>query len=98
MSVSLLNSWPCALQPLLEREEVLDDAVVDDDDVARAVAMRMGVVLVRLAVRGPARVAHAERAVQLLSPTASPSRFDSFPSARTTSTPLPLTTATPALS
>src|SRR5687767_9806160 len=29
-------------------------------NVGRAVAMRMGVVLVRLAVRGPARVTHAE--------------------------------------
>ena len=50
------------LESLLDREEVFDDAVVDDHDLAGAVAVRMGVVLVRLAVRGPARVAHAERA------------------------------------
>jgi hypothetical protein len=54
------------LELLLEREEVLDDAVVDDDDVSTAVAMRVGVVLVRLAVRGPARVAHAEAALERL--------------------------------
>ena len=59
-----LELVPDLLQPLLDREEVLDDAVVDDHDLAGAVAMRMGVVLVRLAVRGPARVAHAERAFE----------------------------------
>ncbi len=53
-------------QPLLQRQEILDDPVVDHDHVARAVAMRVRVVLVRLAVRRPARVAHAERAVQLV--------------------------------
>ena len=61
-----LEFVPGLLQPLLEREEVLDDAVVDDDDFPGAVAVRVGVVLVRLAVRGPARVAHAEGAVQRL--------------------------------
>src|SRR3954451_3958022 len=54
------------LQALLEREEVLDNAVVDDHDLSGAVAMRMGIVLVRLAVRRPARVTHAERTVQRL--------------------------------
>src|ERR1043166_5957270 len=61
-----LELVPRLLQPLLEREEVLDDAVVDDDDLAGAVAVRVGIVLVRLAVRGPARVAHAERAFERL--------------------------------
>src|SRR5436190_14481448 len=54
------------LEALLDREEVLDDPVVDDHHLAGAVAMRMGVVLVRLAVRGPAGVAHAERALERL--------------------------------
>jgi hypothetical protein len=64
VSVSVLNSCPCFCSRLLQREEVLDDAVVDDDDVAGAVAVRVRVVLVRLAVRGPAGVAHAEVAVE----------------------------------
>src|SRR4029079_15292676 len=61
-----LELVPRLLQALLEGEEVLDDAVVDHDDLAGAVAVGMGVVLVRLPVRGPARVAHAERAAQRL--------------------------------
>ena len=52
-----------ALQLLLQLEVVLDDAVVDDDDAAGAVAVRMGVLLGRPAVRGPARVADAVVAV-----------------------------------
>ena len=48
-----------ALQLLLQLEIVLDDAVVDDDDAAGAVAVRVGVLLGRPAVRGPARVADA---------------------------------------
>ena len=47
------------LQLLLQIEVVLDDAVVDDDDLAGAVAVRMGVLLGRPAVRRPARVADA---------------------------------------
>ena len=50
-------------QLLLQLEIVLDDAVVDDDDLAGAVAMRMGVLLGRPPVRGPARVADAVVAV-----------------------------------
>ena len=42
-----------------ELEVVLDDAVVDDDDPARAVAMRVRVLFGRPAVRGPAGVAEA---------------------------------------
>ena len=52
------------LQPLLQREKVLDDAVVNDDHLAGAIAVRMGVVLVRLSMRGPPRVAHPERSLQ----------------------------------
>ena len=47
------------LQLLLQIEVVLDDAVVDDDDLAGAVAVRMGVLFGRPAVRRPARVADA---------------------------------------
>ena len=50
---------PLALQLLLQIEIVLDDAVVDDDDLAGAVAVRMRVLLGRPAVRRPARVADA---------------------------------------
>src|SRR6185295_11675178 len=41
----------------LQIEIVLDDAVVDDDDLARAVAVRMRVLLGRPAMRRPPRVA-----------------------------------------
>ena len=48
-----------ALQLVLQIEVVLDDAVVNDDDAARAVPMRVGVLLSRPAVRCPARVPDA---------------------------------------
>ena len=54
---------PFLLQLLLQIEVVLDDAVVDDDDAAGAVAMRMRVLFGRAAVRRPARVADAVLAV-----------------------------------
>ena len=66
MSVSVLNSWPCAWSSLLQVEVVLDDAVVDDDDASGAVAVRVGVLLGRPAVCGPARVAHAVQAIDRL--------------------------------
>src|SRR5216684_502719 len=47
------------LELLLQIQVVLDDAVVDDDDLARAVAVRVGVFLGWPAVRRPARVADA---------------------------------------
>ena len=47
------------LELLLEIEVVLDDAVVNHDDLAGAVAVRMRVLLGRPAVRGPTRVADA---------------------------------------
>ena len=50
---------PLALELVLQIEVVLDDAVVDDDDLAGAVAVRMGVLLGRPAVRRPPRVADA---------------------------------------
>jgi hypothetical protein len=51
---------------LAQRQEVLDDAVVDDDDLAACVPVRVGVLLARRPVGGPARVADAERAFQRL--------------------------------
>ena len=48
----------------LEVEVVFDDAVVDDDDAAGAVAMGMGVLFGGAAVGGPAGVADAEGAVE----------------------------------
>ena len=50
-----------ALQLLLQLEVVLDDAVVNDDDLVGAVAMRVGVLLGGAAVRRPARVARDRR-------------------------------------
>ena len=50
----------------LDLEVVLDDAVVDDDDAAGAVAMRVRVLFGRPAVRGPARVAEAVHAGERL--------------------------------
>ena len=52
---------PCRAQLLAQLDVVLDDAVVHDGDLARAVDVRVGVLLARLAVRRPARVpdAHA---------------------------------------
>jgi hypothetical protein len=61
-----LGDEPVSLggQLALQIEVVLDDAVVDDDDAARAVAVGVGVLLGRPAVRRPARVADAVLAVE----------------------------------
>ena len=48
----------------LQLEVVFDDAVVDDHDAAGAVAMGMGILFRGAAVRGPARVADAEGAIE----------------------------------
>src|SRR5450756_2110144 len=56
------------LQFVLQLEVVLDDAVVDDDDAARAVAVRVGVLLGGPAVRGPPRVADAVLPFERLRP------------------------------
>jgi len=48
---------------LLELEVVFDDAVVDDDEAAGAVAMGVGVLFSGAAVGGPAGMADAEGAV-----------------------------------
>ncbi len=54
---------PFLLQLLLQVQVVLDDAVVHDHDPAGAVAMRMGILFGRPAVRRPARVADAVLAI-----------------------------------
>ena len=59
VSVSSLNTRARARELVAQRAEVLDDAVADHRDGAGEV--RVGVALARLAVRGPARVADAER-------------------------------------
>ena len=61
-----LELVPLRLQLVLQLEVVLDDAVVDDDDAAGAVAVRMGVLFGRPAVRRPAGVADAVQAVDRL--------------------------------
>src|SRR5690348_13200293 len=52
-----------ALKLLFQFEVVLDDAVVHDDDLAGAVAMRVSIFFGGPAVSGPARVAYAENAI-----------------------------------
>ena len=52
----------------LDLEIVFDDAVVDDDDAARAVAMRMRVLFSRSAVCGPSRMAEAIQAGERVFP------------------------------
>ena len=51
------------LELLLERQIVFDDAVVNHDDIARAIAVRMRVFLGGSAVRRPAGVADAVAAI-----------------------------------
>ena len=50
-------------QLMLERQVVLDDAVVNHHDLALAIAVGMGILLGGPPVRGPAGVANAEAAV-----------------------------------
>ena len=51
---------PARLELGAQRREVLDDAVVDHGDPAGVVEVRVGVAVVRRAVRGPARVPDAD--------------------------------------
>ena len=51
----------------LELDVVFDDAVVHDGDALVLAQVRVGVDVVGLAVRGPARVPHAHRAAEALS-------------------------------
>ena len=66
VSVSVMNLWPSSMSLLFRLTIVLDDAVVDDDDLAGAVAMRVGVFFGGTAVGGPAGVADAIGAVERL--------------------------------
>ena len=59
VSVSVTKTWPCRCSSCFRFEIVLDDAVVDDDDLAGAVAMRVGVFFGGAAVCRPPRVADA---------------------------------------
>ena len=52
------------LERVAQLPEVLDDPVVDDRDLARAVLVGMGVQVVRAPVRGPARVRQPDRGVR----------------------------------
>jgi hypothetical protein len=53
-----------ALQFGLQLGEVLEDAVVDDRQIAVGVLVGMGIAVAGLTVRGPPRVANARRAVE----------------------------------
>ena len=66
VSVSVMNLWPSSISFRLQGNVVLDDAVVHDDDSPGAIAMRVGVLFGRTAVRGPAGVADAVGAIQRL--------------------------------
>ena len=46
-------------EPFLESEVILDDPIMDNDDLARLITVRMCVLLGRSAVRRPSRVADA---------------------------------------
>ena len=73
---------------VLEREVVFDDAVVDDDEGAGAVAVGVGVLFGGAAVGGPAGVADAEGAVDGVESARTASRLRSLPGARRSSRPL----------
>jgi hypothetical protein len=57
---------PLGLQLLLELEVVLENAVVDDDERAAAVGVRVSVLLGRTSVGRQARVADSDRAAERL--------------------------------
>ena len=59
---------PSVQEPLLERLVVLDDAVMDDDDGAGAIEVRVCVGDGHAAVGGPARVTDPDAAGQLTAP------------------------------
>ena len=62
VSVSVLNLWPSSCNWRFSEKVILDDAVVDHHDVARAIAVRVRILFGGTSVRGPARVADAEGA------------------------------------
>ncbi len=54
---------PFLLEFVLQLDVILDDSVVHDHDLARAIAVRVGVFLGGAAVRGPAGMADAIEAI-----------------------------------
>ena len=59
-----LKDMPLLDELFLECQIILNDAVVHDDEVARAVRMRMRIAIRRTAVRCPTRMADAHRALR----------------------------------
>ena len=100
VSVSLANSTPAASSSCAQRREVLDDAVVDDGDLAGGVAVRVRVAVGRAAVGGPAGVAQAGGAGQRRRRRSRRARSPGWPAGRRadgpSSSPSPSTRATPA--
>ena len=98
VSVSVTNLWPCCGQFPLQVEIVFDDAVMHHHDASGAVAMRMGILLCRPAMRCPARMADAECALRRMVMQNASSRLRSLPGARHTASLLlaGLPTAIPA--
>ncbi len=85
VSVSVTNYVTLGGEFALQVEIVFDDAVVNHDDAARAIPMRMGVFFRRPSVRGPARVANAIGAVERMLRAAPLQGSCSLPGARRTS-------------
>ena len=68
VSVSVLNYVAFGLEALLQRQVVLDDPVVHHHHVARAIAVRVGVLLGGPPMRGPAGMPDAESALDRVQP------------------------------
>ncbi len=56
------------LQTFLKRQIVFDNSVVNDDYLARLIAVRMGILLGRTSVRRPTRMANAIVAIERIQP------------------------------
>ena len=70
------------LQFLPQRMIVFDDAVMDDDQIAGAIAMGMGVLGGRRAMGGPAGMAKTDMGGAMIASSMMASRCDSLPSDR----------------
>ena len=57
-------------KPFFQRQIIFDNAVMNDDDLARLVAVRMGILLGRPPVRRPTRVPDAVIPVERMQPNA----------------------------
>ena len=55
---------PIGFEPGAQLSGILDDAVMDDGDPVLGIAMRMGIAVARLAMRCPARMGDAGRALE----------------------------------